>query len=717
MTSLPRSAVALVVVLAGALTFVSGPVSAQPGAAASAWARTGQSAVRLISPVTGPGSSGSVRLGLHFQLKPGWKIYWRSPGDAGVPPIIDWKGSRNLDHARIRWPLPERYTIFGLTTYVYGGEVVLPIEVKAKAQDRALALRAHVSYLVCEKVCIPAEGRLALDLSAGAGEVIPGNAALIDRFARLVPRRLSNSAAAGAPLAVTRTRMVEDKGGLALEVLARSKDGFRKPDLLVEGAPPLRFGVPRMELSGDNRVALFKVPVGIAGKGAVAPENPALTLTLADDGGAIEQTVTSSIDRASGAPGVGLLVILGLAFVGGLILNLMPCVLPVLSIKVLSVVGHGGAEAAAVRRGFLATAAGILFSFLVLASGAIGLKLAGTAVGWGIQFQAPLFLVVMAAILVLFAANLFGLFEIPLPGFAAEAARLGGGKSLGGAFATGAFATLLATPCSAPFLGTAIGFALSRGAGEILAVFAVLGLGLAVPYLVVAAWPGIATGLPRPGAWMATLRRVMGVVLLLTALWLLSVLWVVAGVGATLAAGVLLAGVLGALMLRRSVPHRARAAAAVVALGLVAALVVPGVFRGGSPVTSADAVVEAGITWQPFDKVKLLNHVAQGRVVFVDVTADWCVTCKVNKALVIDRGEVAARLKSPGVIAMRADWTRPDAKIAAYLRNFGRFGIPFNAVYGPSAPSGIALGELLSEREVLAALETAGLSRRVARGQ
>jgi suppressor for copper-sensitivity B len=383
-------------------------------------------------------------------------------------------------------------------------------------------------------------------------------------------------------------------------------------------------------------------------------------------------------------------------------------VLPVLSIKVLSVVGHGGAEAASVRRGFLATAAGIVFSFLMLAMGAIALKLAGTAVGWGIQFQAPLFLVGMAAIVVLFAANLFGLFEIPLPGFAGEAARLGGGKSLRGAFATGAFATLLATPCSAPFLGTAIGFALSRGSGEILAVFAVLGLGLAMPYLLVAVWPRIATNLPRPGAWMVVLRRVLGVILLLTALWLLSVLWVVAGAGATFAVAILLAGVLGALILRRAAPRMARSAGALTALCLMVALAVPAVMGGAQPPISANRVVEdAGIKWQPFDKVRLLNHVAQGRIVFVDVTADWCITCKANKLLVIDRGEVAARLKGAGVIAMRADWTRPNDKIAAYLRGFGRFGIPFNAVYGPAAPSGIALSELLTESEVLAAMESA----------
>ena len=294
---------------------------------------------------------------------------------------------------------------------------------------------------------------------------------------------------------------------------------------------------------------------------------------------------------------------------------------------------------------------------------------------------------------------------------------LGGhGNSIGGAFATGAFATLLATPCSAPFLGTAMGFALSRGPGEILAVFAMLGLGLAVPYLAVAAWPAMATGLPRPGAWMVVLRRVLGGVLLLTAGWLASVLWVVAGAAAMAAVGALLTGLFAALILRRAAPGFKAAATGLAAVCLAALLAVPALTGAPAPGAAARAIEDAGITWQPFDKVKILNHVAEGRVVFVDVTADWCITCAANKALVIDRGAVAARLRGAGVVAMRADWTRPDPKISAYLRSFGRFGIPFNAVYGPAAPAGIVLGELLTTGEVLAALEAARAPR-LARGQ
>jgi suppressor for copper-sensitivity B len=350
-------------------------------------------------------------------------------------------------------------------------------------------------------------------------------------------------------------------------------------------------------------------------------------------------------------------VVLGLALLGGLILNLMPCVLPVLALKLLAVLGHGGRHPREVRAGFLASAAGIVSSFLVMAGVLITLKAGGAAIGWGIQFQQPLFLAAMALVVALFAANLWGWFEIPLPRFIAAAAEASPGRGrLAGPFVTGAFATLLATPCSAPFLGTAVGFALARGPAEIMAVFLMLGLGLALPYLTVAALPRLATALPRPGPWMAWLRRLLGLLLAATALWLL---WLLAA------------------------PRWLESSAA------------------STPASAA----EVG-AWQPFDLAALRADIAAGHVVFVDVTADWCLTCIANHRLVLDRPEVESRLhdRSGAVIAMRADWTRPDDRISRYLAGFGRYGIPFNAVYGPGAPDGLALPELLSIPIVLEGL-------------
>ena len=366
----------------------------------------------------------------------------------------------------------------------------------------------------------------------------------------------------------------------------------------------------------------------------------------------------------------------------------MPCVLPVLGIKLMHFAGLGGAGRSRARAEFLAVAAGIVFSFWLLAGAAVAAAEAGMAVGWGVQFQQPAFLAAMLFLLLLFAANLWGYFEIPAPRFA--------GGLRGGPFLTGMFATLLATPCSAPFVGTAVGFALTRGPLEIALIFTALGLGLALPYLAVAALPGLAAALPKPGRWTVRLRFVLGLALAGTAVWLLTVLAAQLGWTAALAAAALPAALLATWARRRG---RILAGGAVLAAaaGLAAVLVLP---------ASMEPAVPDG-RWQTFEEARIGPLVSEGRTVFVDVTADWCITCKFNKAAVLERGPVAARLAGD-VVAMRADWTRPDAAISAYLARFARYGIPFNAVYGPSAPAGIPLPELLTEGAVLEALDEAG---------
>jgi suppressor for copper-sensitivity B len=387
----------------------------------------------------------------------------------------------------------------------------------------------------------------------------------------------------------------------------------------------------------------------------------------------------------------------------------MPCVLPVLSLKLLGIVGHGGGERRAVRAAFIASAAGVLASFLVLAGLLIALRAGGVAIGWGIQFQQPLFLAAMVVVLTLFACNLLGWFEVPLPGWVGDLAGALPGEpgrhGLIGNFLTGALATLLATPCSAPFLGTAIGFALAGSAAEILAVFAAIAVGLALPYLLVAAWPGLATRLPRPGRWMVWLRGLLGLLLAGTAAWLLKVLLSEVGTAPVVLIALLMAALASLLWGHRRLPARLgpATAAAAVLLGL-GALLAPALLAapGPAPRPAADAL------WQPFAPDRIAALVADGKVVFVDVTADWCITCQVNKKLVLDQPSVQERLAGGGTIAMRADWTSPSAAITRYLAGFGRYGIPFNAVYGPRAPQGVALPELLTPGAVEDGFRQAG---------
>ena len=694
--------------LAVSLAILALVTAAQPGgrparAAATPWLDHDHAQVRLLAESDSVGGGESVYLGLQFDLAPGWKIYWRDPGDAGFPPALDWQGSSNLASAELQWPVPRRFTLFDLQTFGYGGAVVLPILARLERAGEAVSLRAQLSYLVCSEICVPHDGQFAMDLPAGPMTSSP-EVFLVQEARALVPGE-----GAEEGLSLESALLSGTTESPLLKVVARSDIPFQSPDVLVEGPPGFLFDAPQVALSEGGRRAELTVTTGRSAVAKGVLEGKQLTLTVTDGQRGLESAVILRHDvmPASGqaAGGLSLLAVLGLALLGGLILNLMPCVLPVLSIKLLSVVSHGGRDRGAVRVSFLASAAGIVFSFLVLAGVAVALKAAGMAAGWGIQFQQPLFLSAMALVVTLFALNLLGLFEIPLPAWLGDLATAGGqgeAHGLAGHFATGAFATLLATPCTAPFLGTAVGFALAGGALDILLVFATLGLGLALPYLLVAALPGLATRLPRPGRWMVVLRRILGLFLAGTAVWLLSVLAGQVGGTAALLVGALLVALGLIFLLGRGWRGTARAGA-VAALALAAFVVPAGFAATVAPPSTADDTGQ----WRAFDQAEIDRLIADGKVVFVDVTADWCITCLYNKTGVMEQGEVAARLGNGAVVTMRRDWTRPSDEIAAYLAGFGRYGIPFNAVYGPGAPQGAPLPEILTSDSVLEALDQA----------
>lgn len=710
---------AALVLLAGAVmsAVAGGSALAKP---ASDWVSTEFADVRLIAAVAGTEGRETVPLGLEFRLAEGWKVYWRSAGDAGYPPQVDWSGSDNLAATETQYPVPHRFSLFGLETFGYEEQVVYPITARLAERGGALRVDAAVNALACSEICVPLEASLALDLPAGPATPT-AYAQLLSRWTAQVPRDLP-----GVGLDVATARAEGDPANPTLVLTVASAAPLGDLDVFPEGPDGLSFGKPEITLSDGATAATVRVPVGTRGDARL--DGADLRLTLVDGDRFVERPVSLVTGSAAAAGGAdGLLVVLGFALLGGLILNLMPCVLPVLSIKLVSVLEYGGAERGAIRRGFLATAAGIVVSFLVLAGVLAGLKSAGVAVGWGIQFQQPLFLAAMATVVLLFAANLWGWFEVALPRaladfggrLPAESVSAGGiqarGKGLVGHFMTGAFAALLATPCSAPFLGTAVGFALARGWEQIFAVFAVMGVGLALPYLAVAAMPAIARALPRPGRWMITFKRVLALALLATGVWLLTVMAAQIGLPATLALAALFT--VGAAVL--ALLHRWRrpgAGLAGVTL-FVASLAVVGVFpqgQPGVPSLPAEARVADAVSWQSFDRAAIDRMVADGSVILVDVTADWCITCKVNKRLVLEADPVAAVLAGGDVTAMKADWTNPDPAISTYLASFGRYGIPFNAVYGPSAPEGIALPELLTSEAVMDAIGRAGASEQTA---
>jgi len=685
-----------------ALVLMTSPLIAQPSA--SPWSESEQTSVRLISAASAVGNAETLTFGLHFKMQPGWKVYWRSPGDAGYPPSLDWAGSSNLKDTQISWPLPHRFSVLGLESIGYKDEVVLPMTLRLQTPGEALKLRAVVDFLTCSDICVPYKMALAMDLPTGPAA--PSSFAhLINRYSVQVP---GDGSAHG--VRIEKAEAARDGKDWTVRVTASADQAFDAPDLFVEGPNVLVFAKPDVRFSDNNRRAVLEAKVwGV--EDLPAPDglvNTTLTFTLGDGERGAQQTLILQ----PGIPDAGtltLLTILALAVLGGLILNLMPCVLPVLSIKLLGVVSHGGGDRRQVRLSFIATSAGIISAFLILASALVGLKEAGLSIGWGIQFQQPIFLIFMAIVVTLFACNLWGFFEIRLPHAIADMGEQAGrSPGLGGHFVTGAFATLLATPCSAPFLGTAVGFALARDASDIFMVFAALGLGLSLPYLIIAAVPRLATRLPRPGRWMIILRRILGFALAATTVWLISILVNQIGdLGAGAIAVLMLAMVIAVYLGGRLGRLWLIGGSTVTVLALLALMTPSLLPAGATPVrTAADDPVFKEI-WQPFAPEAIAGLVADGKTVFVDVTADWCLTCQINKGVVLSDPEILEQLRQANVVAMQADWTLPDDSIARYLASFQRYGIPFNALYGPGAPRGLPLPELLSHGAVMEGFEKA----------
>lgn len=476
------------------------------------------------------------------------------------------------------------------------------------------------------------------------------------------------------------------------------------PAGVVPGVAALRYQAcdDRQCLPPVTAKADFELVVGPGGEAVNAawfapPEEPKATAPAA------AAPVTGTAGTASPA---GLPWMLLLAVIGGLLLNAMPCVLPVLSLKVFALVKSAGEGRAQLLTGTLATTAGILVSFWALATAAVLATRAGAAVGWGIQFQQPGFVTFLAVVMVLFALNMWGLFEIPLPQSLARVGGAGPREGVTGHFASGLFATLMATPCSAPFLGTAVGFALVQPPLVIYAIFSAVGLGLALPYLILGAVPQAAKLFPRPGAWMVTFKNVMGFLLAAAAVWLFYVLAAqIAPESVAFVQLAILALALATWLFRhyagkpsaRVVSGLAMAAAAVASIALAAT---------APPAASGGQTASELIGWVAYDELEARRLAGEGSPVFVDFTADWCLTCKANERLVIETEEVAAAFEDHGVVAMKADWTNRDDEITEVMARYGRAAVPFYLLYRPGQEPH-AFGELLTKSSLIDAVSNA----------
>lgn len=637
-------------------------------------------------------------VGLEVKLGPGWHTYWRSPGDAGAAPGFDWSNSRNVQATTIEWPAPKRFSEAGLDTFGYADHVLFPIKVRIKDPDAPAHLHLDATLYVCAQICTSNLLHFDADLTPGFRNSISQIA--IDEWRARVPRATSPT------IKIGNIDLVRNPSP-SLRLHAVASPPLQRPDVFLSGDDQVTAGRPHVHAEADGSATIDLPLQGLKGK---PPDKP-LTVTLVDGQRSIEVPLPDRLfghaDTLSKTAAVGAgsttetLPMIAVALLGGLILNFMPCVFPVLSLKLFSLSGYGTRNPEAIRKGLLATAAGVLVSFMSLAGALAGLKLAGAQVGWGLQFQQPVFLIVMAAILAAMTANLLGLFEIRLPWrLATKLDQTTHGPSLAAQFFNGFVMTALATPCSAPFVGTAVAFALSQATAQILLIFGGLGLGMASPYLALAAIPQLAFLFPRPGRWMLIVRQIAAAAIGATAIWLLSVLADVAGMETALLVG----GGLGFLICAAATFRRrfftATAIAAVIGTAC-GALIVLNSGVAASMIASHDA-----IKWQPLVPKDVQAMTSDGRTVFVDVGAAWCLTCKVNERLIIDSKPIRNRLEHD-VVPVQGDFTKPNDEMAAYLRSFGRYGLPFNVVFGPGAPHGIVLPELLTEDVVLKAFDVA----------
>lgn len=682
-----------------------GMLATSPAIAATSEAYSSTSVTaKLISAQDGvPSGTETLSAGLDLTLAEGWKAYWRSPGEVGSPPEVDWSGSSNVANVEMLWPAPERFTAFGIENFGYHDSVVLPLQITLQQPGEPVDLVGTVNLLTCSEVCVPHTFELALSLPPGS-DIDTASASRISTFLSRVPSEGNNTGIEAAVASIDAKQTA-----LTLELL--SAKAFVSPDVFVELGAGTALGKPDIRLGDGGRRLWARIPILTVNEQTY--NDPVLTVT---DGP--ERALTLSPQLMSDppeppfrleqlVPGLNKLAwIAMIAFLGGLILNVMPCVLPVLSIKLSSAIKAQGRGSRSVRIGFLAAAAGVMSFMWALAAILYVLQLFGVSVGWGLQFQNPAFLALMVLVLVIFSANLFGLFELALPSaLQTRLSNAGGTPGHGADFATGFFGAVMATPCSAPFLGTAIAFALAGRGVDIMIVFTALGLGLALPYLLVALMPGLVSVLPKPGRWMVGLKLVLGGLLLGTSIWLLWVLTSVAGpLSMIVVVGLSLLLLLVLIQRPWSPSLRGLTVIVLAVLPMVSAELLARQALAG-PETPGGR-----INWVAFDRGGIARRVSQGEVVFVDVTADWCLTCKANKALVLEREPVLAALNSDGVTAMQADWTRPDERISRFLEANNRYGIPFNAVYGPGAPNGIILSEILSSQDVMMALETARIS-------
>lgn len=673
---------------------VAGPAAAQIDRAPKVHAR-------LIAEAGEIAPGGTVAVALEEIIRPGWHTYWINPGDAGAPSALAWTLPAGWKAGAIEWPYPKRLPVGNLMDYGYDGTVWLLLNVTAPADAKpgdAVTLKANGSWLVCKDICIPEEGELTLLLIVSASPR-PPYATISEKFS-----------AARAKLPAPSPWRASFHKGTALDLFvaapplaaAHPKEAvfFPYKQGTIEGAAPQRMGfagsglVLRLAPGGKLRQALDGVLVLTSSDGSVQ----ALEIHAAPG-------PVPPADFAEA--GIGLALAIAFAFLGGLILNLMPCVLPVLAMKALAVASKAHAHKREAAREGLSYGAGAVLSFMLLGAAVVLLRAGGEAVGWGFQLQEPMAVAGFALLIFAVGLNLSGVFEIGGGVTGGDAFTRRGGAL--GAFFTGVLAVAVAAPCTAPFMAAALGYALTQSVAVSLAVFLALGIGFAAPFVAVSLSPSLLRLLPKPGAWMLRLRQGLAFPMYGAAAWLLWVLAQEAGPGglvAALGAMVAVAFAAWAWGTSRAAPARwrhigAMAAGLAFAAGL-ASLSLAGTDKPAA--ATASSVASAGLASKPYSEARLSALRAANRPVFVDVTAAWCITCLVNEKVAFSSARVRDAFTKRNIAYLIADWTNRDPEVTRLLDEHGRSGVPLYLYYAPGAAEAKVLPQILTGNEVLSAI-------------
>jgi suppressor for copper-sensitivity B len=629
--------------------------------------------VSLISTLTKLDKD-NFYVGLEFNLKPGWKIYWRQPGDSGQPPKLDFTNSKNLKSYELQWPYPTKELEgANILTNVYKNNVIIPIKISVIDIRKTLYLNATLSFQVCKDICIPLETNLFLKLYSGVSEYTD---------------RIHNF-----ELALSKVPVEYQKAGIKNILINKQS----KKSLIINIESVIKFPAEPLEIFLENDSNYIKI-LNISVLENIN-NNIKAKITLEDDIDRYENldiifvkgnlVATAEDININDASYDSIIFILLMAFLGGFILNFMPCVLPVLTLKLSRVISNQDSNHSSIRINFFLTSLGIIFSFVSLAFLTIFLKKVTGEIGWGIQFQQPIFLFFLIFVLIIFSLNLFNLLEINLPGkLSSNINNYINNKKYGVAFFEGAFATLLATPCSAPFLGSAISIALSSSFYMTLGIFIVLGFGMAFPYILFIIFPSLVSILPKPGKWMVHLKYILGFGVMLTAVWLSYVCIILVGLK-IFSLVILMLTIFILLFTKKVIKNK-------YGFVLIVLLLLSVFFTYKSKILDNYSFSKNSSEWVSYNSDLLIDYINAGNTVFIDITADWCVTCKVNKLLVLNSREFKDIATNNKLILMRGDWTKPDNQITQFLQKANRYGIPFNAIYNIEHPEGIIFSELLT---------------------